>query len=130
MNWAGKDGPVSAWREGDRLYLFSGNVVHEMVLPVKTPDPDPAATLPYSEDFNDLSADALDAARGNWFINGALMFCAIAMGSIFGIGVAIICAILTFSLLYGLRGYDRKRRSARLKKTIAERTARKTAGGN
>ena len=73
VNWEGKDGPVSAWREGDRLYLFSGNVVHEMVLPVKTPDPDPdpAATLPYSEDFNDLSADALDAARGNWIINSA-----------------------------------------------------------
>lgn len=30
----GDDGIVSAWREGDRLYLFSGTQVHEMLLPV------------------------------------------------------------------------------------------------
>ena len=34
VNWKGSDGPISAWREGDRLYLFSGKFVHEMKLPV------------------------------------------------------------------------------------------------
>ena len=32
----GDGGVVSPWREGDRLYLFSGINVHEMVLPVPT----------------------------------------------------------------------------------------------
>jgi len=36
----GSDGITSAWREGDRLYLFSGKYVHEMVLTL-VPDPDP-----------------------------------------------------------------------------------------
>jgi len=38
--FAGSDGAVIAWREGDRLYLFSGKVVHEMVLPLLPPDPE------------------------------------------------------------------------------------------
>jgi hypothetical protein len=37
VQFAGSDGPVSAWREGDRLYLFSGKFVHEMVLPLLPP---------------------------------------------------------------------------------------------
>jgi len=32
----GEDGIVSAWREEDRLYLFAGEFVHEMLLPVST----------------------------------------------------------------------------------------------
>ena len=34
VNWEGADGAISAWREGDRLYLFSNKVVHEVALPV------------------------------------------------------------------------------------------------
>ncbi len=34
VKWEGSDGPISAWREGDRLYLFSGKFVHEMKLAV------------------------------------------------------------------------------------------------
>ncbi len=34
VNWEGSDGGISAWREGDRLYLFSGKFVHELKLPV------------------------------------------------------------------------------------------------
>lgn len=34
VHWKGFDGGVSAWRKGDRLYLFSGKFVHEMNLPV------------------------------------------------------------------------------------------------
>jgi hypothetical protein len=33
--WKGPDGLVSPWREGNRLYLFAGNLLHEMALPVK-----------------------------------------------------------------------------------------------
>ena len=36
--WANA-GEFSAWREGDRLYLFSGKFVHEMVLPVTSQPP-------------------------------------------------------------------------------------------
>jgi hypothetical protein len=40
-NWGiGQGGRVSAWREGDRLYLFTGNSVHEMVLPLLDQDGD------------------------------------------------------------------------------------------
>ena len=35
VKWKGTDGPISAWREGDRLYLFAGKFVHEMELPVR-----------------------------------------------------------------------------------------------
>lgn len=34
VHWKGSDGSISAWREGDRLFLFSGKFVHEMKLPV------------------------------------------------------------------------------------------------
>jgi hypothetical protein len=37
VQFAGDDGPVGAWRENDRLYLFSGKFVHEMVLPLLPP---------------------------------------------------------------------------------------------
>ena len=33
--WKGNDGAVSAWREGNRLYLFAGKFLHEMKLPVR-----------------------------------------------------------------------------------------------
>ncbi|HUT92374.1 MAG TPA: hypothetical protein VMY37_22960 [Thermoguttaceae bacterium] len=40
VNWRGSDGAISAWREGDRLYLFAGKSVHEMKLPVaQRPEP-------------------------------------------------------------------------------------------
>ena len=32
--WRASDGPVTAWREGNRLYLFAGKHVHTMELPV------------------------------------------------------------------------------------------------
>ena len=35
VRWKGSDGAISAWREGDRLFLFSGRHVHEVRLPVK-----------------------------------------------------------------------------------------------
>ncbi len=35
--WKGDDGAISAWREGDRLFLFSGKHLHQMKLPVKKP---------------------------------------------------------------------------------------------
>ena len=38
-NWFAGDGIVNAWREGNRLYLFTGKLVHEMVLPVAVPEP-------------------------------------------------------------------------------------------
>ena len=38
----GSDGPIGAWREADRLYLFSGKFVHEMVLTLLPPDVDAA----------------------------------------------------------------------------------------
>ena len=34
VNWRGAHGGISAWREGDRLYLFAGKLVHELKLPV------------------------------------------------------------------------------------------------
>jgi len=34
VKWEGTDGAISAWREGDRLYLFAGKFVHEVKLPV------------------------------------------------------------------------------------------------
>ena len=68
-NWPSYGGADNVWREGNSLYIFTGRFVHEMTLSVKPPDP--AATLPYGEDFNDRSAQALDPARGNWFINNA-----------------------------------------------------------
>ena len=33
--WQGPDGLVSPWREGNRLYLFAGNQLHELALPVR-----------------------------------------------------------------------------------------------
>ncbi len=36
VRWKGSDGSVSAWREGDLLYLFSGKSVHEIRLPIKS----------------------------------------------------------------------------------------------
>jgi len=36
VHWEGADGPISPWREGDRLYLFSGKFVHLIKLPVST----------------------------------------------------------------------------------------------
>lgn len=32
-NWPVSDGLVSAWREGNRLYLFAGHKLHVMLLP-------------------------------------------------------------------------------------------------
>lgn len=34
VHWKGSDGSLSAWRDKDRLYLFSGKFVHELKLPV------------------------------------------------------------------------------------------------
>lgn len=34
VHWKGSDGGISAWREGDRLYLFGGKFLHEMRLPM------------------------------------------------------------------------------------------------
>ena len=34
-HWPGPDGLVSPWREGNRLYLFAGNQLHELALPVR-----------------------------------------------------------------------------------------------
>ena len=34
VKWGGSDGAISAWREDERLYLFSGKFVHEVRLPV------------------------------------------------------------------------------------------------
>ena len=36
VRWEGSDGAISAWRDGNRLFLFSGKHVHELKLPVKT----------------------------------------------------------------------------------------------
>ncbi len=36
VKWKGSDGAISAWREGDRLFLFAGKQVHEVQLPIKT----------------------------------------------------------------------------------------------
>ena len=41
----GDDGIVSAWREGDRLYLFTGKNVCEMVLPLLVYVPPPGSTM-------------------------------------------------------------------------------------
>jgi len=38
------DGPISAWREGNRLYLFSGKHVQVMILPVSSKASAPAKT--------------------------------------------------------------------------------------
>ena len=35
VRWKGSDGSISAWREADRLFLFSGKHVHEIRLPIK-----------------------------------------------------------------------------------------------
>ena len=40
VSWAGSDGPISAWREGDKLYLFSGKLLHTMTLPLIAADHD------------------------------------------------------------------------------------------
>ena len=35
VKWEGSDGAISAWREANTLYLFSGKHVHQLALPVK-----------------------------------------------------------------------------------------------
>jgi len=37
--WPTGDGLITAWREGDRLYLFAGKHLHVMALPVDRPNP-------------------------------------------------------------------------------------------
>ncbi|MAE65432.1 MAG: hypothetical protein CMJ18_14270, partial [Phycisphaeraceae bacterium] len=68
--WPAHDGAISAFREGDRLYLFSGKFVHEMVIPV-VPDPDPdPATLSYFEDFGGAT-HSFDDTLGTWQVSGS-----------------------------------------------------------
>ena len=47
VKWQGSAGAISAWREGDRLYLFSGKFVHEVKLPVA-----PTIIVKPSDDFH------------------------------------------------------------------------------
>ena len=78
VNWEGSDGPISAWREGDRLYLFSGKFVHEVVLPVR-PRPE-GVPLPHQVDFNDGAADGFGPVAGDWRVSAGTYTATAASG--------------------------------------------------
>jgi hypothetical protein len=69
VTWAGSDGPIGAWREGDKLYLFSGKVLHIMALPLIAADHDSDGNGLYDlweyEHFNGLGTDPDANADGD-----------------------------------------------------------------